>query len=87
MSLLETDDADSAIESDDEPPFAVRKRRFSRQLTCVGDDIRKSLMRQESLYTEDNRMQSELSLATETQQVEVFVSIGCLKKLVPHFRG
>lgn len=78
MSLLPTEeDADSAIESDTEPPFEVRKRRFSQQLMCVGDEIKPrsaTFRRQESLFVEENRMQSELSIAAEAQQVEVYVS-------------
>eukprot|EP00795_Rhopilema_esculentum_P002810 gene2810-1037_t len=76
MSLLANeDDVDSAIESDTEPSFETRKRRFSQQLMCVGDDYKprsKTLLRQESLYVEENRMQSEISISTETQQVEVY---------------
>ena len=80
MSLLakEDEDVDSAIESDTEPSFETRKRRFSQQLMCVGDDYKtrsKTFLRQESLYVEENRMQSEISISTETQQVEVYVSI------------
>ena len=81
MSLLADDDADSAIDSDDEAPFEKRKRRFSQQMSCVGENWRPrvgTFIRQESrAFIEPNMMQSELSVAAETQQVEVYVSYLC----------
>ena len=77
MSLLSNEeDPDSAIESDTEPPLEVRKRRFSQQMSCVGDEVKprsRTFLRQESVFAEENRMQSELSIAGEVQQVEVYV--------------
>ena len=78
MSLLSTEEeADSAIESDTELPFELRKRRFSQQMSCIGDEMKPrslTFVRQESLFVDENRMQSELSIAAEAQQVEVYVS-------------
>ena len=77
MSLLSSEEeADSAIESDTELPLELRRRRFSQQMSCVGEEIKPrslTFLRQESMFAEENRMQSELSLAGEVQQVEVYV--------------
>ena len=81
MSLLSTEeDADSAIESDTELTVEARKRRFSQQISCVAEEMKprsRTFLRQESMFAEENRMQSEISIAGEVQQVEVYVS--CLK--------
>eukprot|EP00794_Sanderia_malayensis_P020176 gene20176-22151_t len=77
MSLLEEEeDFDSAIDSGDETSREVLKRRFSQQMSCVGDNWKPradTLLRQESrAHRETNMMQSEISIAGETQEVEVY---------------
>ena len=78
MSLLSSDDdPDSAIESETETTLEVRTRRFSQQISCHPDEIKPpsdKFLRQESLFAEENRMQSGLSIAGDVQQVEVYVS-------------
>ena len=79
VSLLSSeDDPDSAIESDTETTLEVRTRRFSQQISCHPDEIKprsNTFLRQESLFSEENRMQSELSIPGDAQQVEVYVSL------------
>jgi len=76
VSLLSSeDDPDSAIESDTETTLEVRTRRFSQQISCHPDEIKprsNTFLRQESLFSEENRMQSELSIPGDAQQVEVY---------------
>jgi len=76
MSLLSSDDdPDSAIESDTETTLEVRKRRFSQQISCMPEESKprsRTFLRQESLFVEENKMQSELSIAGDVQQVEVY---------------
>ena len=78
MSLLSSDDdPDSAIESDTETTLEVRRRRFSQQISCMPEEGKprsRTFLRQESLFVEENKMQSELSIAGDVQQVEVYVS-------------
>ena len=73
------DDPDSAIESDTETTLEVRKRRFSQQISCMPEESKprsRTFLRQESLFVEENKMQSELSIAGDVQQVEVYVSFS-----------
>ncbi len=82
MTLLSNDgdDDDSAFDSGDESAYERRKRRFSQQMSCVGDFSKSqsrtgTFVKQDSVkMTETNVMQSGLSIASETREVEVYVS-------------